>query len=208
MLFRSQTCANGDLAFLGILEAIIDRLADILERANAGVDAISREVFIHDRRIKRRSRDFQKMLAQVGRIGDLTSKGRESLVSIGRLLTFYGPTAKAAAKAESGGSGPSLKAMNADVVSLSDHANFLSNKVNFLLEAILGMINIEQNEVLRVVSVVAVVFMPPTLIGTVWGMNFEFMPELGWVLGYPLALLSIVVAAVAPFWYFRKRGWL
>jgi magnesium transporter len=205
---RPQTCANGELAFLGILEAIIDRLADILERANVGVDAISRDVFLQDRRAKRRSRDHQKLLAQVGRIGDLTSKGRESLVTIGRLLTFFGPTAKALAKAEGPNSGPSLKTMNADIASLSDHATFLSNKVTFLLEAILGTISIEQNEVMKIFSVVAVIFMPPTLVASVWGMNFEFMPELTWRFGYPVALTTIALAAVLPVLYFRKRGWL
>jgi magnesium transporter len=205
---RPQACANGEVAFLGILEAIIDRLADILERANAGVDAISREVFLQDRRTRRRNRDHQKLLTQVGRIGDLTSKGRESLVTIGRLLTFYGPTAKAMAKAEGSNSGPSLKTMNADIASLSDHATFLSNKVTFLLEAILGTISIEQNEVMKIFSVVAVVFLPPTLVASIWGMNFEFMPELHWPIGYPVALVTIVLAAVLPVFYFRKRGWL
>ncbi|MBM3506927.1 MAG: magnesium transporter [Alphaproteobacteria bacterium] len=205
---RPQACANGEFAFFGILEAIIDRLADILERANAGVDAISREVFLADRRARRRSRDHQKLLGQVGRIGDLTSKGRESLVTIGRLLTFYGPTVKAMAKAEGPNSGPSLKTMNADIASLSDHATFLSNKVTFLLEAILGTISIEQNEVMKIFSVVAVVFLPPTLVASVWGMNFEFMPELQWPLGYPVALVTIALAAVLPVLYFRKRGWL
>ncbi len=208
---RPQTCANGELAFLGILEAIIDRLADILERANAGVDGISREVFLPDRRTKRRTRgrDHARLLAQVGRIGDLTSKGRESLVTIGRLLTFYGPTAKAVAKHEPGGNaGPSLKVMNADIASLSDHATFLSNKVTFLLEAILGTISIEQNEVMRIFSVVAVIFLPPTLVASIWGMNFEFMPELSSKFGYPLALVTIFLAGALPVLFFRRRGWL
>ncbi len=204
---RHGACASGEAAFLGLMEAIIDRLADILERANAGVDGISREVFIQ-RPNSMRSRQYQQMLAQVGRIGDLTSKARESLVSISRVLSFYGPTARAVTKAENGGQGPSLKSMNADLQSLSDHANFLSNKVTFLLEAILGMISIDQNEVMKIFSVVAVVFMPPTLVASIWGMNFQFMPELSWPLGYPLALTTIAVAAVAPLWYFRKRKWL
>jgi magnesium transporter len=204
---RPNACASGELAFLGLVEAIIDRLADILERANAQVDLISREVFNHGPQ-RPRGRDFQAMLAKVGRIGDLTSKGRESLVTIGRLISFYGPTAKAAAKAGPGEDGPSLKAMTADIGSLSDHATFLSNKVTFLLEAILGMIGIEQNEVMRMFSVIAVVFLPPTLVASIWGMNFEFMPELSWPLGYPTALATIGIAAVAPLLYFRKKGWL
>lgn len=204
---RQGTCTSGEAAFLGLMEAIIDRLADILERANAGVDAISHNVFVQ-RSQTMRSRHYQEMLAQVGRIGDLTSKARESLVSISRLLSFYGPTARAVTKADSSSQGPSLKSMNADLASLSDHANFLSNKVTFLLEAILGMISIDQNEVMKIFSVVAVVFMPPTLVASVWGMNFQFMPELSWPLGYPMALATIAAAAVGPLWYFRKRKWL
>lgn len=201
---RPQTCMSGEAALIGLLEAIIDRLADILERASGGVDAMSRDVFVvHNGRKRGRSRDYQKLLAQVGRIGDLTSKGRESLVTIGRLLTFFRPLARA----DSTG-GAALKTLNADVASLSDHATFLSNKVTFLLEAILGMISIEQNEVMKIFSVVAVVFMPPTLVASVWGMNFAFMPELSWTLGYPLALVMITAAAAVPLLYFHKRGWL
>ncbi len=205
---RPNACASGDAAFLGILEAIIDRLADILERAGAGVDAISHDVFKDNGTRRPRGRGYQTLLAKVGRIADLTSMGRESLVTIGRLLTFYGPTAKAMAKADSGGPGPSLKTMTADIQSLSDHASFLSNKLTFLLEAILGMISIEQNEVMKIFSVVAVVFMPPTLVASIWGMNFEFMPELSSPLGYPVALLTIALAAALPILYFHKRGWL
>ncbi len=204
---RPSACMTGEQAFLGLLEAVIDRLADILERANAGVDNISREVFIH-RPVRSRSRDFQRMLAIVGRMGDLTSKGRESLVSIGRLLTFWSSVKQQQPQKEANGHGPTLKTMNADIASLSDHATFLSNKVTFLLEAILGMISIDQNEVMKIFSVVAVVFMPPTLVASVWGMNFQFMPELSWPLGYPLALVTIALAAVGPLWYFRKRKWL
>lgn len=205
---RPAACITGEHAFLGLLEAVIDRLADILERANAGVDNISREVFIH-RPTRARSRDFQRMLAIVGRMGDLTSKGRESLVSIGRLLTFYGSVKQQQPQQkETNGTGPTLKTMNADIASLSDHATFLSNKVTFLLEAILGMISIDQNEVMKVFSVVAVVFMPPTLVASIWGMNFQFMPELSWPLGYPMALATIAIAAVGPLWYFRRSKWL
>ena len=209
---RPNVCANGDAAFLGIIEAIIDRLADILERAHAGVDNIQRDVFKDtDGGMRRpRGRGYQALLGKVSRISDLTSMGRESLGTIARLLTFYGPTAKAAVKADTSfaGNGPSLKTMNADVASLSDHASFLSNKVTFLLEAILGMISIEQNEVMKIFSVVAVVFMPPTLVASVWGMNFQFMPELNWHFGYPLALVTIALAAALPIYFFHKRGWL
>ena len=98
--------------------------------------------------------------------------------------------------------------MSRDVRSLTEHASFLSSKINFLLDATLGMINIEQNAIIKIFSVVAVVFLPPTLIASIYGMNFEFMPELHWALGYPLALALMLGSAIAPYLYFKRRGWL
>ena len=86
--------------------------------------------------------------------------------------------------------------------------NSLSQKITFLLDATLGMINIEQNAIIKIVSVAAVVFLPPTLVASIYGMNFEVMPELKWLLGYPFALGLMVVSAILPFWWFRRRGWL
>jgi magnesium transporter len=101
-----------------------------------------------------------------------------------------------------------FKTLSRDVVSLSDHASFLSNKITFLLDATLGMINIEQNNIIKLFSVVAVVFLPPTLIASIYGMNFELMPELDWPFGYPLALALMLVSAVTPYAFFKRRGWL
>jgi len=96
----------------------------------------------------------------------------------------------------------------ADVHSLSDHAAFLSNKVNFLLDATLGMVNIEQTNIIKIFSVAAVTFLPPTLIASIYGMNFRFMPELDWPLGYPFAVFLMLCSAIAPFLYFKRRKWL
>ena len=85
---------------------------------------------------------------------------------------------------------------------------FLSNKINFLLDATLGLINLEQNQIIKIFSVAAVVFLPPTLIASIYGMNFEHMPELKWLLGYPWALGLMVVSAILPYVYFKQRGWL
>jgi magnesium transporter len=101
-----------------------------------------------------------------------------------------------------------LRTMTRDVRSLTDHASFLSSKINFLLDATLGMINIEQNAIIKIFSVVAVVFLPPTLIASIYGMNFEYMPELHWPFGYPMALLLMLGSALAPLLYFKRRGWL
>ena len=101
-----------------------------------------------------------------------------------------------------------LDTISQDVQSLSDYVAFLSNKIAFLLEATLGMINIEQNNIIKIFSVVAVVFLPPTLIASIYGMNFAYMPELDWVFGYPFAILLMIAAAILPYFYFKRRGWL
>ena len=85
---------------------------------------------------------------------------------------------------------------------------FLSSKVNFLLDATLGLINLQQSQIIKIFSVAAVVFLPPTLIASIYGMNFEYMPELKWLAGYPVALLMMLSSAVLPYWFFKQRGWL
>jgi magnesium transporter len=202
-LRHPNACSDGDAVFGGLLEAIIDRTADILEAVGADLDRMSREVF--SRSSGETSRDFQKLITRIGRAGDLTSKARESLVSIGRLLAFAIQAHQARGR-KTGGS--RLKTVGRDVASLSDHASFLNNKVNFLLDATLGMINIEQNAIIKIFSVAAVVFLPPTLIASIYGMNFAHMPELDWPFGYPLALALMIGSAILPYWYFKRRGWL
>ncbi|MGH6898426.1 MAG: magnesium/cobalt transporter CorA [Geminicoccaceae bacterium] len=197
---------RGDAVLAGLLDALIDRIADVLEHIGLEVDGISHEVFEHPT-APRKSGDFQGILRNLGRRGDLTSKVRESLVGIGRLLMFLGqagaPNTKSAKDLRN-----RLRTMSRDVRSLTEHASFLSGKINFLLDATLGMINIEQNAIIKIFSVVAVVFLPPTLIASIYGMNFGFMPELAWPFGYPLALALMLGSALAPLLYFRRRGWL
>ncbi|TIU17101.1 MAG: magnesium transporter, partial [Mesorhizobium sp.] len=101
-----------------------------------------------------------------------------------------------------------IKLVQRDATFLSDHATFLSNKINFLLDATLGLINLEQNQIIKIFSVAAVVFLPPTLVASIYGMNFDAMPELKWLLGYPFALGLMVLSAVVPYLFFKRRGWL
>jgi magnesium transporter len=197
---------SGDAVLAGLLDALIDRLADVLERIGLEVDDISHDVFRHSGK-PGGSDDFQGILRGLGRRDDLTSKVRESLVGTGRLLMFFDqaltPNPKTAKDLRN-----RLRTMTRDVRSLTEHASFLSGKINFLLEATLGMIAIEQNAIIKIFSVVAVVFLPPTLIASIYGMNFDFMPELAWPLGYPLALALMLGSAVAPYLFFKRRGWL
>jgi magnesium transporter len=189
---------------VGLLDALIDRVADVLERIGLEVDGISHEIFEHSS--KPSGGDFQDILRRLGLRGDLTSKVRESLVGIGRLLMFFAQASTISKTAKELRN--RLRTMSRDVRSLTDHASFLSSKINFLLDATLGMINIEQNAIIKIFSVVAVVFLPPTLIASLYGMNFAYMPELQWPFGYPMALALMVGSALAPLLYFKRRGWL
>lgn len=197
---------SAESVLVGLLEAIVDRTADILERLGLETEALTREVFEHQREVGR-GREFREILQSIGQRGDLNGKARESLVSLGRVLAFLvqGLTSKGK---DNKGLRSRLKTLARDISSLTDHASFLSNKFNFLLDATLGMINIEQNAIIKIFSVAAVVFLPPTLIASIYGMNFDFMPELGWHFGYPFALGLMVVSAIIPYWFFKRRGWL
>lgn len=198
--------SSGEAVLIGLLEAIVDRTADILERVGLDIEVLSRELFEHQDQKPGRSREFRDVLRNIGHKGDLNGKARESLVSLGRIMTFLVqglPSIQETRDLRS-----RLKTLSRDINSLTDHASFLSNKFNFLLDATLGMINIEQNAIIKIFSVAAVVFLPPTLIASIYGMNFGFMPELDWPLGYPLALLLMIFSAIVPYWYFKHRGWL
>jgi magnesium transporter len=202
---RHPSVAGASATILGgLLESIVERTADVLERVGADLDELSASVFASQRR-RTVSRDLRAVMERIGRNGDLTSKARESLVSLGRLLTFV---QQAASIALPNDQRARFRTLSRDILSLSDHASFIANKLTFMLEATLGLINIEQNNIIKIFSVAAVVFLPPTLIASIYGMNFEHMPELRWMLGYPFALLVMVVSAILPYVYFKRRGWL
>jgi magnesium transporter len=199
--------ANGETTLLELLDAVIDRCADILERVGADVDQVSHDIFEPDESLRTgHAKRYSEILITIGRKGDLTSKVRESLVSIGRVVTFI--TAEAEGVKWSKDMRAQLKTMQRDVVSLTDHASYLSNKITFTLDAMLGVVNLEQNNIIKLFSVMAVVLMPPTLIASVYGMNFKAMPELQWDVGYPMALIMMLFAAVLPYMFFKWKKWL
>ncbi|MGI6851954.1 magnesium/cobalt transporter CorA [Mesorhizobium sp. 1B3] len=200
-------CTSGETILVGLLEAIVDRLADVLERISRDIEVLSKEIFYPtETKASKRNVGFLLLLKQIGRKESLTSNMRNSLTTLQRLSGFL---ANATGQAKDGKDVRArVKTLSRDVASLADHASFLSQKITFLLDATLGMINIEQNAIIKIVSVAAVVFLPPTVVASIYGMNFDLMPELKWSLGYPLALGLMLVSAVFPFWYFRRRGWL
>lgn len=200
------SCRTGTTAFIWLLEAIVDRLADILEMVGADLDRTSKELF---RRSPEQSRtltsSFSDIVKRIGVNNDRTSKVHESLISLKRLLGFLRLLPEAEDREQLT---VRLKSLRLDVTALTDHVSYLSGNITFLLDASLGMINIEQNSIIKIFSVMAVVFLPPTLVASIYGMNFDVMPELHWMWGYPFALVLMILAAVLPYWFFKKRGWL
>lgn len=216
---QKNSTYTADGLFTGLLEGLIERVGDVLERTGHELDALSDDIFAIkapqvggaapekvSKRVKARPRNYQSVLEQIGRKGDLLSKLRESLISFQRLLAF-GAEIAASRKPGKEYEGR-IRTLSRDVQSLSDHTTFLTQKINFLLDATLGMINIEQTGIIKIVSVAAVVFLPPTLIASIYGMNFEVMPELSWPLGYPMAVCLMVLSAIVPYQFFKWRGWL
>src|SRR5450759_1553554 len=196
---------TGEMVLMDLLDAVIDRAADIQERIGAEVDQVSHSIFEPDDEVAPPS--YNDVLKALGRKGDLTSKVRESQVSVGRLLSFLANEAEGMKWAKD--ARLQLQSMQRDVTSLSDHATYLASRITFLLDAMLGVVNIQQNAIIKIFSIAAVVFMPPTLIASIYGMNFHHnMIELEWEYGYPFALILIVLAAVLPLVFFKWKKWL
>jgi len=194
--------ATGETILMDLLDAVVDREADLLERIGLEVDGVSRDIFNQDGE----GPAYKAMLKSIGSKGDLTSKVRESLVSLGRLLLFLANEAEGMRWAKD--VRLQLVTMQRDAQSLSDHATYLANKTTFLLDALLGVVTLEQNNVIKIFSIAAVVLLPPTLVATIYGMNFKNMPELEWQYGYPLALGMMLIAAVVPYYIFKWKKWL
>jgi magnesium transporter len=197
---------TGEMVLMELLDAVIDRCADILEKAGADVDQVSHDIFEPESERHGQAKQYSQILIAIGRKGDLTSKIRESLVSIGRVVTFLSAVMEGVKWSKD--MREQLKTMQRDVASLTDHASYLSNKITFVLDAMLGVVNLEQNNIIKLFSVMAVVLMPPTLIASIYGMNFKMMPELEWAHGYPMALVMMLMAAVLPYFIFRWKKWL
>jgi len=206
----ARSCApgvTGEMVLMELLDAVIDRNADILERAGGDMDGISHQIFEPKGAARTgHAKRYSDILIAIGRKGDLTSKVRESLVSIGRVVTFVAAAVDGVKWSKD--MREQLKTMQRDVVSLTDHASYLSNKITFVLDAMLGVVNLEQNNIIKLFSVMAVVLMPPTLIASIYGMNFKLMPELEWIHGYPMALVMMLLAAVLPYMFFTWKKWL
>ncbi|HEY7687400.1 MAG TPA: magnesium transporter CorA family protein [Dongiaceae bacterium] len=206
----TDVCTCGEDALTGLLEAFIDRIADILEKTAQDLDQVSHAIFAEEAKGSRRrpQQDLRAIIRSLGRSDDLISTIRESLLSMTRLISFFTATLQGVSEKNLKDVKARLKSARNDILSLGEHAAFESHTVNFLLDATLGMINIEQNGIIKIFSVAAVVFLPPTLVASIYGMNFDFMPELHWLAGYPWALGLMAISAIIPLIYFHRKGWL
>ncbi|WP_210497211.1 magnesium transporter CorA family protein [Microvirga antarctica] len=190
----------------GLIETIIDRAAEILATVGKRIDYVSREIFETERKKARQTTVFRTALRSIGRKGDVISNVRESMVSVERMLLFL--SAAMPRPQRTHGFQAEWRTALRDVQSIEEHATFLSSKVQFLLDATLGLVTIEQNDIIKLFSVMSVIFLPPTLIASMYGMNFQIMPELQWQFGYPFAIVLMILAAVLPYVIFRWKRWL
>ena len=197
---QPELCASAEIALVELLDSIVDRIADTLEGIDAHVSALSKSIFALEQR-----RDYTEELKTIGLNAVRCSKVDESLVGLSRLLTFFDANMRQIGQKQVR---PRVKDLQRDIVSLMGYVERMSEKLQLLLDATLGMVNIQQNNIIKIFSVIAVVFLPPTLVASIYGMNFHLMPELDWDLGYPLALLLMFLSAIGPYLYFRHRGWL
>lgn len=212
-IFSERCTTQADLlsspkaAMVGLLEAIVDRVADILENVGDELDKLSECLFTENSNLSsgRPDTSLESTLQSIGRNGDLASRIRDSLHSIDRVSPTLVRKQDAPLPQELS---ERVATLRRDVKSLLEHDAYLTAKIQFLLDSNLGLINIQQNAIIKIFSVAAVIFLPPTLVASIYGMNFEHIPELKWMYGYPFALTMMVISSVVPYWYFKRRRWL
>jgi magnesium transporter len=193
-------CTTGADLFLHLMEAIIDRASDILS-VNAGrVDTVSHTVFA-----QKKALGFDHLITKLGHAHIANSRIEQSLAGLARIFAYVGLDGQIEQAPDAR---DHLRSLSGDAASLIAHNQAVAASINFQLSAALGLINIEQSSIIKIFSVAAVAFLPPTLIASIYGMNFDHMPELHWMAGYPLAVIAMVVSAILPLLWFRKKGWL
>lgn len=205
---HGDACMTGSQAMIGIVESIVDRTAEMLERSGTEIDSMSRTIFrmksAKDRRATS-SKALRELLARLALNQNLIVKVRDSLVSLGRMMSYcsvvYDPKGDTEWREH-------MRSVSRDIQSLTDHASYITQTTSFLQDAALGLINLEQNEIIKIFSVAAVMFLPPTMIASIYGMNFDVIPELKWTFGYPFSIVVMILSALVPFLYFKRRGWL
>jgi magnesium transporter len=207
-LGRGEPLESSAAGFATLIEAMVDFGADILESTSARLAELSQRVFTEHverpKHARRMNRALRHSLVTVGLAGEQLSQIRQTLLGMQRIATF---TSEAGCEWLNARIRERLRTVRHDLTSLTDFEFHLSGKAQFLLDAILGFINTQQNETFKVLTIVSVVGIPPTLIASMYGMNFRHMPELEWSWGYPYGLVLIAVSIIVPIVWFRWRGW-
>ncbi len=200
--FHSQAAKNPELGgsaiaiLVGIIAARVGMMADIYERLESELEPVSLSIF------RSRSRTLPRVLESLARIEDVNGKARLGLLENKRAYSNLARSSEAAAQAEA------ISEILLDVESLMTYSSFLAERAKFLMDAAIGMINIAHNKRLNIFTVLSVILMPPTLIASIYGMNFRHMPELEWYYGYPLAVVLMLIVAIGPIVYLKRKNWL
>jgi magnesium transporter len=207
---QPEVLTSSDRILVTLLESIVERAADVLEMVAADLNEVSTRLFIEDwepgrRKANRVENQLQVLIKRLGRKNMIVSILRESLLSLSRLTPYV---RQGAAGWITNGIAARLKQLDRDLRSLATYEAQLSSEIVYLHEATLGLINLDQNRIIKAFSIAAVLFLPPTLVGTIYGMNFDLMPELKWEHGYVFALSLMVLSSVVPYYWFKRRGWL
>jgi magnesium transporter len=203
---NADGCSTGPQIMISLIETLIQRQADLIEKLQDGVETLAPEIFGQNSAEQTQGRRLEVMLRSVGKQGDTTSRAQESATSLHRTLLYF--TDAIRERGEDPKIISRIESADRDILSLSEQLRFVSGRTAFLLDATLGMISTEQNQIIKLFSVMAVMLMPPTLVASVYGMNFKNMPELEWIHGYPMALGLMFVSGLIPYIYFRRKGWL
>ncbi len=199
---QPQIFETTDELMMMLVDAVVDRVADILEKLQGNLNALSREIFDDDG--GKHTEDLQRTVKQLGKYNSLLAKLSDSLLSIRRMLIFC----KQSIEWLSPNSKVQLRSIEQDIASLTEYHARMSSEITFLLDATLGLINIEQNSIIKVFSIAAVLFLPPTLVGTIYGMNFKDMPELSFHFGYPASIVLMILSSLGCYVWFKIKKWL
>lgn len=192
-------CATGTDMFMNLMEAVIDRASDILSKNNGRVEGIATHVFSGTKTV-----GFDKLITELGHAQMANARIEQSLAGLSRIFAFVGVDERA----DTEEARAHLRSLSRDAESLTAHNQSVAAAIDFQLSAALGLINIEQSSIIKIFSVAAVALLPPTLIASIYGMNFEIMPELSQPWGYPAALVAMVVSVILPLAWFKRKGWL
>jgi magnesium transporter len=210
----AEKCSKGEgtftsvEAFAALVDEMVDLSADLIEKIAADLDGVSRAVFSklgEQEHVTQSNEELRGVLSSVGNAGERLSRIRDSVLGLQRIVPFVAGTEQdwipASIRIR-------LKATQGDLTSLAEYETHLSDRAQFLLDAVLGFINTKQNDIFRVLTVISIVGIPPTLVASMYGMNFKNMPELSWAWGYPYALVVILLSAILPILWFKWRKWV